>query len=882
MASKNPVPSRAALNALRGVVLTTSCSVILLAEERRRRLKIARAAIDNARKLHTVRSNRGPLALTEGLAQWEGSFSGVGDDVLSVSSIPRPRTSTRRRRRRDGSTDSSPDVANIHDHSTELQISRGAHTPASATSTAGLASLHTFVPDAINLESLKFATPSPTARPRDGGWRPPKAFSNITAYNSISAQSAQVTKPNKAKGSPLDDHPANIEPNPPMKAVDPLDSARSYLIRSVQGSSSSPPRPFYDEALVILDQLLGQSDMSHLDRTEICERIELANRVLQRLASFGLPIPRAAKSIKAIGVELLRLTSRNEPSKTVDVLAALIPLCRDPLRVIISCFEFVQASGSVKHMETLLSFLSDRKRSQLWMRGLLLHRILARHGKLQEDFDSTKQLYRAMRAAGIFKTVAVPYETEYKIRRLMILMAAEARNDSFLSQELQAIRNLAPDAHAVDLRLQGKLSIRDAELGNWSLVHEQLRRLDSGLDTTCADFQAALIRITDVFAQTHTPNELEAFVRALATTYQMKPKNRWVYRVLDEHASRRQTDAVFQWLRFCRESGLPMDDAFVERLYTRCRKYWSFSDTSIASLQQSLRACGSRLQLVGEQRDDAAACGQDSRSTRDVNSHDKSASSSGLRGAVMEHLNAKNGAHVDEAIALIRSAHERGQDISNALTPVLMARLERGDDPTELIEEALRMGARIHDSAFNKASQLLSAKGNLRGAAEICKVAARENGNGQLLYNEYNFANLVFAYTGSARYGDLKSILCDFTSGEQWWHGSRTCKESVKLAMKTAAMRAVVQPKDMKPHRQALDQLDAALIHVKQCRSNRGHRRAVTEAIVRVIKNPSDSKLYENMGLKRGHVQGHAGGQLLERSAEPLEDAVLTAAAGAG
>ena len=67
------------------------------------------------------------------------------------------------------------------------------------------------------------------------------------------------------------------------------------------------------------------------------------------------------------------------------------------------------------------------------------------------------------------------------------------------------------------------------------------------------------------------------------------------------------------------------------------------------------------------------------------------------------------------------------------------------------------MGARIHDSAYNKAAQALSAMGNLRAAAELCETAARENANGELLYNEYNFANLVFAYTGSARYSTLQA-----------------------------------------------------------------------------------------------------------------------------
>ena len=250
----------------------------------------------------------------------------------------------------------------------------------------------------------------------------------------------------------------------------------------------------------------------------------------------------------------------------------------------------------------------------------------------------------------------------------------------------------------------------------------------------------------------------------------------------------------------------------------------------------------------------------------------------------MEHLRTKD-AKIDDAIALIQTAHEQGHDVSEALTPLLLARLEGGDDPNHLIDEALRMGARIHDSAYNKAAQALSAMGNLRAAAEMCETAARENANGELLYNEYNFANLVFAYTGSARYSTLQAVLSKFTSEEQWWRGSRTCKESVKLAMKTVAMRSVVDTQEKASHRQALDKLDEALMHVKKCRSNKDHRRAVTEAFVRVLKSPKSET--------RGAViqKGARGGKMLvdrpwrehkTESRQLMARPVLAVAAGGG
>ena len=45
------------------------------------------------------------------------------------------------------------------------------------------------------------------------------------------------------------------------------------------------------------------------------------------------------------------------------------------------------------------------------------------------------------------------------------------------------------------------------------------------------------------------------------------------------------------------------------------------------------------------------------------------------------NISGRRALKIDDAIALIQAAHEQGHDVSEALTPLLLARLERGDDP---------------------------------------------------------------------------------------------------------------------------------------------------------------------------------------------------------
>ncbi|ODA77957.1 hypothetical protein RJ55_06560 [Drechmeria coniospora] len=881
MPSPKPVPSRATLNALRGVVLTTSCSVIVLAEERRRRLQMARAAIDNARKLHTVRSNRGPIALADGLATWEANLADVGDGVMSMPSLPRPRTSTRRRRHGAQTNASPPDV----ETSKNARDLPNAPARQSVSAMPTNSELHSLLSDMVNLKSLfQFDQSHPETRHHNAGWKTSARFTKsepVALAKSSPTDFGIAARPSDPKA-----HPSNVlesvTNHDTAQVPDALETARSYLARSVQGASTSPPRPFHNDALAALEGLVYHLETHLVDGAKVSEGVDMATAIFQRLTSFGSSIPDVGGPIRSTALHLLRLTLEADASKATVLLDAILPMCKDPSKIVVPFLRFMQESeASECIMEQLLDLLSDRHRAPFWRHGMLVHRMLRRHSSSYGSFQDTKKLYKVMQTAGLFQHFGISHASQYNIRRMMVAAAADQGDDVFIDLEMAAIRQLEPDASRFDMKLQSKLVVRDAVLGKWNSVHDQIRRLMTVVDVACVEFQRMVTRVTDAFAQAHAPDELENFLRTFMREYGIKPRPRWVYLVLDGHAARHQVDAVFSWLQVCSDGGLSMDEAFIQRFYGRCRKFWSFSDKSIAKLQMALPSLVPATSRPGPNNVDSCG-GSNSTSTRQRRrrhgegsavdeSHEKGPTPSdvGLRLAVVEQLRSNDGPQIDRAIALVCAADKGGIDVSAALTPLLLARLERREEPRRLIDDALRMGVEIHDSVYNKASQALSARGDLAAAVDMCTLAARENGDGRLSYNEFNFANLVFAYTGSGRYRPLRSLLCDFTSEERWWHGSRTCKESIKLAMKTAAMRTVVRTRDKASHRQALDQLDAALVHVKRCRSNNEHRRAVAEGFLQIMRAPSTAELRsdaargEDNGNKRQHVDGRSSERLV-------------------
>ncbi|KAM0256287.1 hypothetical protein ACHAQJ_005052 [Trichoderma viride] len=870
MASTPPVPSKAALNALRGVLFTTSCSVVLLAEERRRRLKIAQAAINNARKLHTVKSNRGAVALNE---SWEDRLVDLGGEVLSLPSASRPKNPYRKRRRGnssdslflDGGVKSNRHSSEHHEHPSG--ITSASREQGTAQETQILNS---------GLDAAKFILPLADIRQSDISFKSLTA-STISALPLLSKEvvfhkvgmdfDTRVKVSLHRDYEPVPRYSETRNGSPSLHELLQFDSsAKVPLSLANMSRRDKPTQPYYHDQVAELEHMLQDLETRQSTHTLTSELVDLAVDRLQILLASRSIIPRLSNPVKSNGLRLLRITIEFDSTKTVAVLASLLPKFKDPIQVLSPVAKWLWEKKDKKGLEQLLEFLSERQQKRFWMHGMTIYRVLSGLDETMESFKDIKHLYRLLQSAGLYQRIFVPPNIEYKIRRLMVSKALKAGDDAFAQEEMRYLCKVDPDAVKSDVKLQSRIIVREAALGHWQSVRDGIEALESVDRTKPNDLRYMISKITDVFVQTCSSEGLESLLRRFVRSYDIPLKSRWVNLVLDQYASRHDLDSMFSWLQFCFDAGFQMDDTFMHRFYSGCRKYWSFSDKAITSLHQNLQELTPAVsKLVPNKADgkglDMLPASLESRSWLSEtdafncmewlsarNEWGRVCEAYGrlllsglnpsircLRLAVIGHLRKQDG-NIDEAASLIDEARGRGQDVTEALTPLLLTRLEKGDDAGDIIKQALRRGTRIHDSVYNKAAQILSAKGDLQGAATMCEVAARENGNGELLYSEYNFSNLVFAYTGSASYEALKSILSKFTSEVQWWRGSRACKESIKLAMKTTAMRAVVHPMEKNDHREALFKLDEALIHVKKCRSTKDDRRAVTEALIRVIR----------------------------------------------
>ncbi|KAG6253455.1 hypothetical protein E4U23_007714 [Claviceps purpurea] len=837
MASPPPVaPSRAALNALRGLLLTTSCSLILLSEERRRRMQIALTAIENAKKLqlvaHSFRESRRTIARTSGSASGsEGDlFAEIDDDALSEMSITRAKRSSRRRGRTHirGGIDEATDIC---EYSSRLlqPISRNkSHheriQPAEIAEPVGPMSRATHFTG--NLDILSFNKMKSTwlrsNRPQRSVWKAPRRG---TRFHSTHAAHLPVSDTN-------------------------ITEARERSIPTTDHSSLAS-RHHFRQLTADLERLLTDLEARIAENKEkICDKdLSSAKDLVEEIASFGhLPVA-AMDLVQSQAIRLFRIATHS-PADIIATLSSLLPLKGDAMEILAPCALVLKNSAHRKSLREVLIFLSNNNSLCPWTSGRLIHRLLSWLSESQCDFVSIKQLYLGLQKSGLFRDIEIRKEVEIEIRQLMVELALKADETDFTNTEL---RMLEEDLGAVvsDVRLLRDLIPWKVNGGKWDEVWSHIQVLRQSIEHPGEEaqslgnkslYQEILSDATDNFvAQCRDHDEVEAFLRKAVTGFSLQRiRPKWFFAVLDGHARRRRADSAGSWLHFCCDHKLLVGVWFNRLFFARCRKSLWFCDRSIRRLYDRLLA--KRLRMA-----------QDLATTQPADpDHLETPPAVALRNTVSEQLESEN-VDTERARHLISSAYRKGRDVSRALTPLLIALFQQGEDPSSWINTSLESGIRLQDSIYNAAAQALSARGKHSAAIKVCEIAARENGNGQLSYNEYNFANLVFAYSGFFLYKELQSLLSEFTSEMIWWHGSKICKETIKLAMKKAASRISTQPEQSEIHRQAFEQLQVALEHVKQCRPSSRQRVDISKTLITIleVKRP---KTTDRKREKESHI----------------------------
>lgn len=921
MASPSPVPSRAAIHALRGVALTTSCSVILLAEERRRRINVARAAIDNAKKLHTIRSNHS-LALGEGLTKREAwSEEALGEKCLAAdSAAPKPRVHSRRKRRdaRDEESSRRPEAPNqtVSHAATETTNSKDAIHQSSKRLQEVWADWNSMrrevsrIPGAgsSSYHDIHYRVAADSEMPNFG----------IEKLAKLQAEASAITNPKRSTAVPPE-ITACHQQSPGISAVRPPEpddcigtneesrevqflSPETHLRQrseefgriSLNLSSADEPTTVSTteanlqvdvvdspEALDPVDLLL--SDLARDEQSRRKQRDALYSTVVlfpKLVSSTSLE----SDDVAARALTLLEVScSLKQWEHIVPIIESAMPACDDVMHQILEPFiDLVQRLDARKAFRELLYHyekfqLAWEKHVSNNVNRSWITELLNRRWHRTKNFRQVQSMYNLFRMSGLLTHRSISQATKHGIRRRYIMLALSNGLIELAAKEAQQSQLYMPLQTRIDMEMRAHFITQKAKKGQWDKVESDIDRFTRKQGASGKYYQKLLADLTAVYAQDHHPEEVDNFVRDMVGQKHMDLNQSLALLMAERHGQNQDMEALIQWLKFCHEQGLEMDQAFLSKVANNCREHWNFNAQDLRDFAASLATLvpwvnqpqvhkytvdGGLVSVIDGQAahvyetvakphpfSELATFRSMNAEALEMNweqmlqtyftaqSRGMSYSPRCLRLAVIARIKQDNGA-TENAADLVAAARAEGHDVSSALVPLLLARLDAGASVDVLVRGILRDGAHIHDSVYNKAARHLMDIGNLDGVVTICEVAARENGKGDLLYNKYAFSNLIYAYTCQGRYEMLKQLLSAFMSATVSWHGSKECKEIIKLSIKKVNSRAHENPAERWRHDEVRLFLQSALEHVRAVRaSHKETRQAFSQGIQDIFRN---------------------------------------------
>ncbi|EPE02548.1 hypothetical protein F503_08773 [Ophiostoma piceae UAMH 11346] len=623
-----PVPSKAAIRALRGLVLGTTCSLALVGEDRRRRINAANSAIRNARTIRSAsRYNAGggafaialeeeSLAIEPSVVSWKH----IEDDVRStIMSTLQPED-------------------NIHYH---------------------------------KISSTKIMTANPD--------------NNRAVAPDRKTETGQSSSPSLRDGSSISQPPRLHAMAPPMRRLIPkqvpsiADKAQEYQSRTQAIEPVGPPEKTQyptkprqkteDETAIkallatlnmackeaTLTQASGSKDKPQPSK-DVPDAAESSFLIPETGAGIDLFVNRFSRTVARF-VELL---SASTSTRTADELVnAGMPL--------LDCLFALGHQPSVKAVYAAItqypgsifkfSYWYIRRLEKDGYHGLLVSSFLARPPlpeslpnwlayfnlcdrvveatRLNYNQDSDKVLRTLLATRPRTSRLKTPWVTDLiyghwertksfqeartlfdDLTKLTDQPLSEVVNHadaayrvmiqiSFQAGELVAAQSLFDDLAAIqpsskgDIRILGLFALEKANQGDWEGVQalfqtaldatESKSESDRQEKSFASDAERVIVPIIKQHIKDHTIAETEAFLKMCINDMGIPISRELVTLLANEYGALRDARTFISWLWYCANAGFTVDAAFSNAILQNCRKNWKFSFRDLRTIYRKLK-----------------------------------------------------------------------------------------------------------------------------------------------------------------------------------------------------------------------------------------------------------------------------------------------------
>ncbi|KAF3005438.1 hypothetical protein E8E14_003963 [Neopestalotiopsis sp. 37M] len=721
-----PVPSKAAIHALRGLALGSSCALGLIVEDRRRRISTLKTAVDNNKKIRTSRQYHGAAEALRHVAEDAVVLSAEDihwhyDAGISSSSERGQGRLTTEGRSPSRNETGAKIIAK------EEQIARSEHHAKRSIPVKGPKSrIQPSEKTGSRVHTLRSSVDL-TGPVDSGGWakaaKQPKTSSTDEKIAEIldlpvsriktrlqepgmldTYKTAFITSTQRriAFKQTLDERWLNVsEALCTYCQENELWLSAQEILDAVVGPGKVDEARFYAHApFPVIDSLLRDLEA---DGDAIVKKLHLASRIF--LANFENEPKLHGDEISKLGQTLIaRLVQYNQLKQVHQVYWRVLKqlehtqeftawfienlsrygdhksvikyfrlnFCKAAEKPTLFESTVIHVLGSVEAMRGAQAEQVARALAQCSTNGLTpkaewLQRLLQSHWNRYQDLQKTREFFDELVDLGLLSKLKYP-EGVYQMMVKFSVLGGDSQTASHYRQE--TVR-LAPHMQN-DVLLNGYTTLMKAKHGHWDDVYRDYSEMRQYARSQPAAYSQGFVAILKVFLESHTVAQTEEFIRTYVKEMDVCLHRYVVTLMANKYAEVHDSEGLLTWLRYCRSQGLALDAAFTNAILRNLRLKWKFPFRELQKLYNAIR----RLDLAMA----------DGVTTRIM--HSAAVEEGNYAGINIKHRLRTLGASPSRLPHIFKSANER--DVLHAMTEELL----RGNAVRAVViyKRALRFG----------------------------------------------------------------------------------------------------------------------------------------------------------------------------------------------
>ncbi|XXG94441.1 hypothetical protein Hte_000698 [Hypoxylon texense] len=643
-----PIPSKAAIHALRGIALGTSCAIGVIVEDRRRRISTLKTAVSNKEKLRSAKQFHGmanPAALQLDDAIFVGDelhWHQLEDGYKTSNEYP---LAGRRRRRNstqyacleaeaaapfepeDTPESSSPPTTTAEPQSSSPQYTRRNTAP----SLNDLRRPPTFPQTRINSvvtdpyeSSQKGKTTTPEQHSKTAGqlaqsitrilngmdeerlsWAlnrflelSQRHYSSKHFDDEWIAVSAQLSKECQEKGKWEDASEVlsvTVDAGPldehQFYAHEPIPIIEFWL-RQVDESGRCP-----DEAIAAASHLflarfkekptMYPADIERIGRQLIALNLQANNSSVVHNIYWRV-LSHGENSVDFTGSAIQELSKYGDYKNAVRYFllnfSKMSPGHGCYNQTIDCVISSVEGLKGWKANQVLRALGQMKSPGKGQLRSRWLMKLLQAYWHRDQDFPGSVAFFGEISSMGLLDKIGHPMG----VYRTMVEISVKAGREDMVRSYHDELILKYPDM-AGDVALKGFVALALAKAGDWDSVLDaftEMKALRCGQE---AEYDNAFVMVLKVFAETHPVSEVRDFVSKYSSVLGVRMHPYIVTLVANKYGECRDMAGFMSWLAYCSREGLALNSSLCNAVLHNCRTKWGLSYPELQLLYSKIR-----------------------------------------------------------------------------------------------------------------------------------------------------------------------------------------------------------------------------------------------------------------------------------------------------